>query len=176
MAVVLAYSLPYLHLSFGFTPAAADMDAAAALVQPHLAQLRPWEVSVLLWGAARLGYRPAPTLLAQLQQRVATVLRAPPGSPEAFTVQEACMAAWALSALQAQTPQLWGATQAFVAGCPPESWDEVALVHLFQAAMFADRGAVTALGPGANGTAAQVPRMRSAAGAREGVALLCPSF
>ena len=35
------------------------------------------------------------------------------------------MAAWALSALQAQTPELWAAELAFVAACPPESLDEV---------------------------------------------------
>lgn len=34
------------------------------------------------------------------------------------------MVAWALSALQAQTPELWAAQTGFVAACPPDSLDE----------------------------------------------------
>ena len=131
------------------------------------------------------------------------------------------MAAWALSVLEAQTPELWAAEMAFVAACPAAAMDEVGgwmggwagnsmggwaggcpcntqdclfvrasrervcvdaparpcsacccvwclqvtLIHLWQAAMFADRAAVTtAVGPG-GGAAAIVPRMRSASGA-----------
>lgn len=39
--------------------------------------------------------------------------------------QEACMVAWALSALQAQTPELWAAEMGYVAACQPDSLDEV---------------------------------------------------
>lgn len=50
--------------SFGFVPSKPELDAAAALVQPALAQqLRPWEVDILLWGAARLGYHPGPGIM-----------------------------------------------------------------------------------------------------------------
>jgi hypothetical protein len=69
------------------------------------------------------------------------------------------MVAWALSALEAQTPQLWAAELAFISACPAGSMDEVALIHLFQAGMFADRAAVTAL----TDTDETTPRMRSAA-------------
>jgi hypothetical protein len=58
VAVVFAYALPSLSLSFGFVPAREDLDAAAALLEPSLKALRPWELAVLLWGAARLGYHP----------------------------------------------------------------------------------------------------------------------
>ncbi|KAL4425499.1 hypothetical protein ABPG75_009515 [Micractinium tetrahymenae] len=169
VAVVMAFALPFLSLSFGYTPSAADMAAAGRAVEPHLAALRPWEVAVLVWGAARLGFSPGPALLAQLQRRVGSILRAAPGTPEAFTPQEACMVAWALSALQAQTPELWAAEMGFVAACQPDSLDEVALIHLWQAAMFTNRQAVTPAVPPAGGssgsgsTDAVMPRMRSAA-------------
>lgn len=163
VAIVMAFALPFLSLSFGFTPSQADMEAAGAAVEPHVAQLRPWEVAVLMWGAARLGYAPGPRLLSQLQQRAGSILRAPPGSPEAFSPQEACMAVWALSALQAQTPELWQLEMAFVAGCPPDALDEVALLHLWQAGMFADRAVVTSRAPSLGSASAIVPRMRSAA-------------
>ncbi|PSC76100.1 E3 ubiquitin-ligase ARI4 [Micractinium conductrix] len=164
VAVVLAFALPLLSLSFGYAPPPGTLAAAAAAVEPCLDDLRPWEVAVLLWGAGRLGYTPAPSLLAALQARVAGILRALPGSPEGFTPQEAAMAAWALSALQAQTPELWAAAVGYVAACPPAALDEVALLHLWQAAMFADRTAITSAAPGAaaGSTAAHVPRMRSA--------------
>lgn len=58
VAVALAYALPSLSLSFGFSPSRGDLDAAAALVEPALGTLRPWEVALLLWGAARLDYHP----------------------------------------------------------------------------------------------------------------------
>ncbi|KAL4419413.1 hypothetical protein ABPG77_003387 [Micractinium sp. CCAP 211/92] len=169
VAVVMAFALPSLSLSFGYTPSRADMEAAGQAVEPHLAALRPWEVAVLVWGAARLGFSPGPSLLGQLQRRVAAILQAEPGAPGAFTPQEACMAAWALSVLQAQTPELWAAEMGFVAACPPDSLDEVALIHLWQAAMFTNRPAVTQAVPPAGGTSgsgstdAVVPRMRSAA-------------
>lgn len=35
------------------------------------------------------------------------------------------MVAWALSALEAQTPQLWAAELAFISACPAGSMDEV---------------------------------------------------
>lgn len=35
------------------------------------------------------------------------------------------MVAWALSALQAQTPELWAAEMGYVAACQPDSLDEV---------------------------------------------------
>lgn len=168
VAVVMAFALPFLSLSFGYTPSPADMEAAGRAVEPHLAALRPWEVAVLVWGAARLGFSPSPSLLGQLQRRVASILQAEPGEPGAFTAQEACMVAWALSALQAQTPELWAAQTGFVAACPPDSLDEVALIHLWQAAMFTPRSAVTQVVPLAGGTSgsgstdAAVPRMRSA--------------
>lgn len=53
---------------------------------------------------------------------------------------------------------------------------QVALIHLWQAALFTDRGAVTAVGP-TGGIAAVVPRMRSASGAwrlHAGLAWLVP--
>ncbi len=37
------------------------------------------------------------------------------------------MVAWSLSALEAQTPQLWAAELAFISACPAGSMDEVGL-------------------------------------------------
>lgn len=45
VAVVMAFALPFLSLSFGYTPSPADMEAAGRAVEPHLAALRPWEVA-----------------------------------------------------------------------------------------------------------------------------------
>lgn len=163
LAVVMAFALPFLALSFGTSPKQADMDAAAKLLQPHLDSLRPWEVAVLLFGAARLGYQPNAYLLAQLRERVRCILHEQAASMKAFSPHEVCLAAWSLSVLEAQDPQLWAAEMAFVAACPAGSLDEVALIHLWQAAMFTPRSRVTASGPGAVGsTAAAIPRMRHA--------------
>lgn len=43
--VVFAFALPHLSLSFGWTPAPADMDDAAKLIEPQLGELRPWELA-----------------------------------------------------------------------------------------------------------------------------------
>lgn len=67
-----AHPPPCFHL---LTPAAA------------LAPLCP--AAVLLWGAARLGYAPAPSLLDKLQQQAAAVLRHRPGDPDSFSPQVA---------------------------------------------------------------------------------------
>ena len=84
---LLAFALPFLTLSFGQAPSQAAMGAAGRLLEPHLPHLRPWEVSVLAWGAARLGYAPTPATARRLQERVAEILTQPPGSPSAFTPQ-----------------------------------------------------------------------------------------
>jgi hypothetical protein len=84
---LLAFALPFLSLSFGQAPSQSAMDAAGRLLEPHLPNLRPWEVSVLAWGAARLGYVPTPSIARRLQERVAEILRRPPSSPRAFTPQ-----------------------------------------------------------------------------------------
>ena len=50
-AVVLAYAVPYTALTFGpsHTPTQAQLAEAAALVEPHLDSLAPWEVALLVW-------------------------------------------------------------------------------------------------------------------------------
>jgi hypothetical protein len=105
-------------------PDRPNLLAAAALIEPHVDSLRPWEVSVLLWGAARLGYEPRPALLRAFRARVAATLRQPPGTLRAFSPQEACMAAWALSVVGGQDAELWALEVAFAAACPPDAMDE----------------------------------------------------
>ena len=70
MSVVLALALPFLSLSFGYVPAKHDLDAAVELVRAHVQELNGWELSSLLWSAARLGYRPADHVTQALLQQV----------------------------------------------------------------------------------------------------------
>lgn len=58
VGVVLAFALPFLSLSFGYTPSQEDMDAAGQLMEPHLESLRPWEV------AGELRLHPSPSFYA----------------------------------------------------------------------------------------------------------------
>ena len=74
VAVVLALALPFLSLSFGYVPAKHELDVAAQLVQVNADELDGWEISSLLWAAARLGYRPADHVMDTLLQQVLTVL------------------------------------------------------------------------------------------------------
>jgi len=72
---VLALALPFLSLSFGYVPAKHDLDAAAQMVQANADELDGWEMSSLLWAAARLGYRPADHVMDTLLQQVLTFLQ-----------------------------------------------------------------------------------------------------
>ena len=73
VAVVLALALPFLSLSFGYVPAKHELDVAAQLVQANADELDGWEISSLVWAAARLGYRPADHVMDTLLQQVLTV-------------------------------------------------------------------------------------------------------
>ncbi len=73
VAVVLALALPFLSLSFGYVPAKHELDVAAQLVQANANELDGWEISSLVWAAARLGYRPADHVMDTLLQQVLTV-------------------------------------------------------------------------------------------------------
>ena len=70
VSVVLALALPFLSLAFGYVPAKHDLDTAADMVQANVADLNGWEISSLLWAAARLGYRPADHVMDALLQQV----------------------------------------------------------------------------------------------------------
>lgn len=66
VAVVLALSLPFFALSFGHSvlPSTSEMDAAAQQLSDNIERLAPWELCVLVWGVARLGYAPSRQLMA----------------------------------------------------------------------------------------------------------------
>lgn len=68
--MVLALALPFLSLAFGYIPAKQDLDTAADMVQANVEDLNGWEISSLLWAAARLGYRPADHVMEALLQQV----------------------------------------------------------------------------------------------------------
>ena len=70
VSVVLALALPFLSLAFGYIPAKQDLDTAADMVQANVEDLNGWEISSLLWAAARLGYRPADHVMQALLQQV----------------------------------------------------------------------------------------------------------
>lgn len=70
VSVVLALALPFLSLSFGYVPAKHELDMAAQLVQANADKLQGWEISSLVWAAARLGYRPADSVMDALLQQV----------------------------------------------------------------------------------------------------------
>ena len=70
---MLALALPFLSLSFGYVPAKHELDVAAQLVQANTDELDGWEISSLVWAAARLGYRPADHVMDTLLQQVLTV-------------------------------------------------------------------------------------------------------
>ena len=70
VSVVLALALPFLSLAFGYIPAKKDLDTAADMVQANVEDLNGWEISSLLWAAARLGYRPADHVMEALLQQV----------------------------------------------------------------------------------------------------------
>lgn len=67
---MLALALPFLSLSFGYVPAKHELDMAAQLVQANADKLQGWEISSLVWAAARLGYRPADSVMDALLQQV----------------------------------------------------------------------------------------------------------
>lgn len=138
VAVVLALALPFLSLSFGYVPAKHELDVAAQLVQVNADELDGWEISSLLWAAARLGYRPADHVMDTLLQQVKHILAQPVSSRPALGAQEASMLVWALAVLHELTPSIWTALLDAIAAAPSESLDEVTLVHLYQAGMFAD--------------------------------------
>ncbi|DBA93452.1 TPA: hypothetical protein ACH3X2_003239 [Trebouxia sp. C0005] len=138
VAVVLALALPFLSLSFGYIPAKHELDVAAQLVQANADELDGWEISSLVWAAARLGYRPADHVMGTLLQQVKHILAQPVSSRPAFGAQEASMLVWALAVLHELTPSIWTALLGAIAAAPSESLDEVTLVHLYQAGMFAD--------------------------------------
>lgn len=73
VSVVLALALPFLSLAFGYIPAKQDLDTAADLVQANVEDLNGWEISSLLWAAARLGYRPADHVMEALLHQVLLV-------------------------------------------------------------------------------------------------------
>ena len=66
VAVVLALTLPFFALSFGHSvlPSTSEMDAAADQLSDSIDKLAPWELCVLVWGVARLGYAPSRHLMA----------------------------------------------------------------------------------------------------------------
>lgn len=68
--MVLALALPFLSLAFGYLPDKQDLDTAADMVQANIEDLDGWEISSLLWAAARLGYRPAGHVVEALLQQV----------------------------------------------------------------------------------------------------------
>ena len=68
--MVLALALPFLSLAFGYIPAKHDLDAAADIVQANVEDLNGWEISSLLWAAARLGYLPADHVMEALLRQV----------------------------------------------------------------------------------------------------------
>lgn len=101
--MVLALALPFLSLAFGYMPAKHDLDTAADMVQANVEDLNGWEISSLLWAAARLGYRPADHVMDALLRQV--LLRHSPmpafskSASHCIGLQEACMpqasyAAW----------------------------------------------------------------------------------
>lgn len=73
VSVVLALALPFLSLSFGYNPTKAELDQAAQLIKAHAEDFDGWEVSSLLWAAARLGYRPSQPVVDSLLQQVKTL-------------------------------------------------------------------------------------------------------
>ena len=66
VAVVLALTLPFFALSFGHSvlPRTSEMDAAAHQLSDNIGHLAPWELCVLIWGIARLGYAPSRQIMA----------------------------------------------------------------------------------------------------------------
>ena len=68
--MVLALALPFLSLSFGYVPAKHELDTAAQLVQASADELDGWEISSLVWAAARLGYCPADDVMHALLHQV----------------------------------------------------------------------------------------------------------
>lgn len=68
--MVLALALPFLSLAFGYLPDKQDLDTAADMVRANVEDLNGWEISSLLWAAARLGYRPAGHVVEALLQQV----------------------------------------------------------------------------------------------------------
>ena len=70
VSVVLAVALPFLSLSFGYVPTKHELDTAAQIVQMHAEEFNGWEISSLIWAAARLGYRPADSVMHTLLQQV----------------------------------------------------------------------------------------------------------
>ena len=66
VAVVLALTLPFFALSFGHSvlPSTSELDAAAHQLSDSIEDLAPWELCVLVWGVARLGYAPSRQLMA----------------------------------------------------------------------------------------------------------------
>lgn len=144
VSVVLAVALPFLSLSFGYVPTKHELDTAAQIVQMHAEEFNGWEISSLIWAAARLGYRPADSVMHTLLRQVAQLLKQPSGAGPALGAQDASMLVWALAVLHELDPDIWTALLDVIAAAPADSLDEVTLVHLYQAGMFADLDQINA--------------------------------
>ncbi|KAL3138077.1 hypothetical protein ABBQ38_005308 [Trebouxia sp. C0009 RCD-2024] len=144
VSVVLALALPFLSLAFGYIPAKHDLDTAADMVQANVEDLNGWEISSLLWAAARLGYLPADYVMEALLRQVSHLLGEVQHGKAVLGAQEASMMVWALAVLHQLNPTIWTALLDVIAAAPQESLDEVTLVHLYQAGMFADLDQISA--------------------------------
>lgn len=144
VAVVLALALPFLSLAFGYVPAKHELDTAANMVQANVEDLNGWEISSLLWAAARLGYRPADHVMEALLRQVSHLLAEAQHGKAVMGAQEAAMMVWGLAVLHELNPAIWTALLDVIAAAPQESLDEVTLVHLYQAGMFADLDQISA--------------------------------
>eukprot|EP00884_Botryococcus_braunii_P020888 jgi/Botrbrau1/7483/Bobra.0095s0020.2 len=136
VGVVLAAALPYLTLSFGFFPSKGDMAAAEDVLCQQLSNLDGWELAAILWGATHLGYQPRNALAIQEE-----ILRrtAPSQDPSKQTQPEdAALLLWALAVNKQLTPPLWKALLGRISSVSPETLSKVTLLHLYQAATYAD--------------------------------------
>lgn len=116
----------------GYTPGPVLLrklqDQAAAILREAPGSAEAFSPQVAAAAAGWLGVLTAWCICMQAQRLPLTLDHKCVCVQPFALLQEACMAAWALSVLQGQTPELWASALKFVSACPSASLDEARLL------------------------------------------------
>ncbi|CAD7699810.1 unnamed protein product [Ostreobium quekettii] len=126
-AVVGMFILPLLSLSCGYAPEVGILGSGAAVTVQALHGLEPWEIAVLLWGCARLGFCPSDEFLAIVKAEVHA-------KAEELRPEDAASTLWSLSMLNRIGEAEWNLLMKRLGSFQVADFDEATVLHLVQAA------------------------------------------
>ncbi|GMH44641.1 hypothetical protein BSKO_12593 [Bryopsis sp. KO-2023] len=126
-AVVGLFALPLLSLTVGYQPDMQKLADGVQSIEDSVPSMQPWELSILLWGFARIGLRPSPHMLKNIENSLQNV--------DAFTVEDATAVLWAMCMLDCMSEDLWGRLMSRLAKFSEVDFDEASVLHLIQGSM-----------------------------------------